>query len=118
MNLYFFHSNVCAACKIAEPELNRVQSQRHDLNVIRRVIDVSDDGRDVVEGFKPRMTPAYAVTSGGELISTHQGLLKKGQLEKFLDSAGEEIKARGFEAIAGVRTSHKAKAYKPGAKEK
>lgn len=101
MNLYFFHSNTCAACKLAEPELVRVQVKRSDLIVVRRVIDYSADGRDVIENFKPRLTPAYAVTNGGDLIATHQGLLKSAQLEKFLKEAQEKIVAGQNARAAG-----------------
>lgn len=113
MNLYAMLSNTCGACKAMEPELSHVQIVRRDVTVIRRMIDVSTDGRDIVEGFRPRMTPAFAITHGGELIATHQGGMNRKAFAKFLDDAAEEVAARALENVAGH--AGKAKVLKSGA---
>lgn len=106
MQLYFFHSSTCPACKAALPDLVAMQVQRPSVVVLYRSLDnpdVSVSGYDKIEGFRPRMTPAYAITSGGELIVKHEGALKKAQLLKFIDDAQGKAIERTAQFAAGQR---------------
>lgn len=112
MQLYFFHSNTCPACKAALPDVLAAAVKRLDFTPIFRVIDDSSDGRDVIEGFKPKMTPAYALVSGDELLATHQGKLTGPQLNKFLDDAKAVIAARAADFYTSVKAKPRRGAHK------
>lgn len=85
MTLYFLYSTTCPSCKIGGEDLTSVQVSRFDFVPIRVIESMAQD--QVVAGFRPRVTPAYAFVHGGQVIAKHEGLLRVAQLNKFIDNA-------------------------------
>ena len=82
--LLFFYAKGCPACSVARPEFEKFLAEHRMVNGIAVDADspfVSLSGRK-----KIRATPLYVLRKGGETIA-HEGVLKAGQIEKWLRTA-------------------------------
>lgn len=82
--LYVCKAEGCSACEVAELELQKFE-RRHPTVVVLRLDAMGPIPESL--GLKVKATPTYLFRRGGEGV-VRSGVLKMGELEKWIRSSG------------------------------
>ena len=97
--LFFFHQEGCPAC--AEGARNLEEFQRVHPTTMVSPLNITRKPDWQIQGYVPKMTPAYALVTGGKLERDFAGTLTAKQLEDFIagtlraQSADRKVKPGG-----------------------
>ncbi len=80
-----FWAKWCGACRMIEPVINEIASERAGrLKIVK--VDVDDESQ-IAKNFNIHATPTLALFKNGKNLNSISGALSKQQLEQWIDSS-------------------------------